>query len=376
MPLPKTLTIIRFGFFLLIALGSAVLAHFIIYTATVAAWPISWPVPRAAIQIVLGILGAASVAILLIVSRYNTKVTRTAYRIIAVWMGLFVYFFFASFFYGIIVGLGNLAGVHDTFAWSGRLLGIAAILAGIYGLIHAHSIKEKRIKLALPSLPAFWKGKRAVFISDIHLGQIRGAEFSRRIADRVNAAQPEIVFIGGDLYDGVKIDEHVVVAPLASMKPPHGVYFVTGNHEEFSDSSNFLKAIRGLGIRVLLNELVDVNGLQIVGVTDHDSVEREKLTQILAALPIDRSRASIFLKHQPSYLDIPEQAGLSIQISGHTHRAQQFPLNVLPYLIYKGYSYGLKRFKNMQVYTSSGVGSWGPPMRVGSDSEIVVIEFV
>ena len=92
-------------------------------------------------------------------------------------------------------------------------------------------------------------------------------------------------------------------------------------------------------------------------------------------LNIDKNQPSILLKHQPLQLDIAEQAGISMQISGHTHKAQVFPLNISTHFIFKGYDYGLKFLHKMLVYTSSGVGTWGPPLRVGSDSEIVVFTF-
>ncbi len=368
---------VRMVFFLSILASFVALAHTIIYMAAETAWPLSLAFPSGFLQIFLATFAFASVAVLFISSRYNNSLTRFLYRMTAVWMGFFVYLFLGAFAYGAILGILEPPGAGLWLAplsWLGQLLGAVALLAGIYGLLHARSLKTKRIPLALPDLPAFWKGKRIVFVSDIHLGQVHGAAFARRMVEAVNAAKPDIVFIGGDLYDGVKVDEKAIIAPLAGLKPPQGIYFVTGNHEEFSDSTHFLTAIRSLGIRVLLNEMADIEGLQVLGVTDHDSIYRNRLAGILADLKIDRSRPSILLKHQPSHLEIPERAGVSMQISGHTHRAQQFPLNILPYLIYKGHSYGLTRYKEMLSYTSSGVGTWGPPMRVGSDSEIVVFE--
>jgi predicted MPP superfamily phosphohydrolase len=118
-----------------------------------------------------------------------------------------------------------------------------------------------------------------------------------------------------------------------------------------------------------------INDLQLIGVDDRDSINAIKFQTILSNLKIDKNKPAILLKHQPSQLNIAENAGISLQISGHTHRAQIFPLNIFTNLIFKGYDYGLRRWNKMIVYTSSGVGTWGPPMRVGSDSEIAVFEF-
>jgi predicted MPP superfamily phosphohydrolase len=121
--------------------------------------------------------------------------------------------------------------------------------------------------------------------------------------------------------------------------------------------------------------MVDITGLQLIGVDDRDSTDPVKFQDIISGLRIDPSKPSILLKHQPSQLDIASKAGITLQISGHTHRAQIFPLNFFGEALFKGYDYGLHLKDNMIVYTSSGVGTWGPPMRVGSDSEVVAFIF-
>ena len=209
----------------------------------------------------------------------------------------------------------------------------------------------------------------------MHLGAIYGADFSSEVTDAVNALHPDIVWIGGDLYDGVKVDDDAIIAPLAGLKAPLGIYFVTGNHEEFGDSGPFITAIKKIGIRVLNNESVGINGLQLVGVDDRDSTDQVKFAAILSGLNIDKSRPSILLKHQPSQLDMAEKAGISLQISGHTHRAQIWPFSLITHWIFHGYDYGLNEWGTMKVLSSSGAGTWGPPMRVGTDAEIVVITF-
>ena len=376
MPIPRSLSYLRTALFVLVFVGVLSVAGWIIYLAACASWPIAYAVPHFALKAALIGLTLATIAVVAASSRYNNSLTRPLYVVASLWMGLFVYLFLGAALYGIVVESAEMVGIVGPLAWLGQAIGIAAGAALDYGLINAWPIRRSRFTVSLPGTPPQWKGRRAVFLSDIHLGQIHTARFARRVATAVNEERPDIVFIGGDLFDGVKVDEHAVIAPFAAVQPLHGVHFITGNHEEFEDSAHFLNAIRSLGIRVLTNELADVDGLQVIGVTDHDSVHKDKLAAILAGLPIDRSRAAILLKHQPSHVAVAEAAGVSLMLSGHTHRAQLFPLNVVPYWIYKGFSYGQKKFKDMHVYTSSGVGSWGPPMRIGSDSEIVVIEFV
>ena len=154
-----------------------------------------------------------------------------------------------------------------------------------------------------------------------------------------------------------------------------GAYFTTGNHEEFSDPSRYLEAVNRSEVRVLHNEKVTIDGLQIVGVHYQETTNAERFRSILERADIRRDQASILLSHAPHALAIPEEAGISMQLSGHTHGGQIFPFTWFTRRIFGRYTYGLKRFGDMLVYTTTGVGTWGPPMRVGTQPEIVLIEF-
>ncbi len=115
--------------------------------------------------------------------------------------------------------------------------------------------------------------------------------------------------------------------------------------------------------------------VQIVGVDYKTTEKRSDFEKVLSSLPIDANLPSILLKHVPSNLDVAEKRGISLGLFGHTHRAQVFPFSIITHFVYKGFDYGLKKLGKMQVYTSSGVGTWGPPIRVGSNSEIVILNF-
>jgi predicted MPP superfamily phosphohydrolase len=212
-------------------------------------------------------------------------------------------------------------------------------------------------------------------VSDTHLGQVRNYGFARQIAAKVKDLRPDVVFIGGDLYDGVAVDLDRTIEPFSKISPPYGTYFITGNHEEFSDNTPYLQAVRRAGIRVLYNEKVDLDGLQIIGVDYRGSRREEDFRSILQSVGIDPHRPSILLKHAPFHLQVTREQGISLQLSGHTHRGQVFLFRWITAKVYRGYDYGLKWFGNVLVYTSSGAGTWGPPMRIDTIPEIVVIEF-
>jgi predicted MPP superfamily phosphohydrolase len=122
--------------------------------------------------------------------------------------------------------------------------------------------------------------------------------------------------------------------------------------------------------------MINLDGLQIIGVDYRDSRREEQFRAILEKMGIDRHKPSILLKHAPLNLEVAREQGVSLQLSGHTHRGQVFLFRFITSRVYQGYDYGLKWFGNLLVYTSSGAGTWGPPMRLDTNPEIVVIKFM
>jgi len=120
---------------------------------------------------------------------------------------------------------------------------------------------------------------------------------------------------------------------------------------------------------------VEVDGLQIIGVPYRHATRGGHLASALHNIQLDRDRASILLTHAPDHPEIAEAAGVSLQLSGHTHLGQFIPWSWMARRIYRQFVYGLSRIGKMQVFTSSGAGTWGPPLRLGSNPEIVVLEF-
>jgi hypothetical protein len=247
--------------------------------------------------------------------------------------------------------------------------------AAIYGLVNAARIRTTRYTVAFQNLPAELKGRTGVLVSDIHLGNVRSVGFSRKVAARIKALNPDVLFICGDMFDGALVDLDACAAPWGAIETPLGSFFVTGNHDEFTDSAKIMEALRRVGIRVLDNEKVMVHGLQVVGVHDSVAQDDQEFRGILARSHIERDRPSVLLNHQPSHLSIPNEFGISLQLSGHTHNGQFWPWSLLVARVFGPYAYGLNRFGELQVITSCGVGTWGPPMRVATRSEIVLIKF-
>jgi uncharacterized protein len=321
------------------------------------------------------LLSVSFVSASLLAHRYWNITVRIYYRIAALWLGFLNFFFLAaclSWLAYVVVRVLSLPVARSEMVTIPFSL---AILVGVYGVLNARWLRVKRISVELPNLPASWRGRTAAVVSDVHLGHVNGAAFSRRIVAKLNGLHPDIVFLPGDLFDGSKADLDGMVAPWKELSSPFGAYFITGNHEEFSDRDKYLRAVTHAGICVLNSEKVIVDGLQIVGVHYSESSYADHFRSVLESVHPDRRRASILLTHVPHGLGIAEDAGISLQISGHTHGGQIFPFTWLTHRMFGEYTYGLARFAELSVYTSCGAGTWGPPLRVGTRPEIVLIKF-
>jgi predicted MPP superfamily phosphohydrolase len=323
----------------------------------------------------LAVLSVSFVAASLLAFRYANGVVSAMYRVAAVWMGLFSFLLLAAASSWILLGIARLGGVDLNFHRTVELLFGIATLAGVYGVFNASWTRITRTTVRLANLPETWRGRRAALISDVHLGPVRNGNFLRRMVAKILKEEPDAIFIAGDLYDGTAIDAHRAAAPLSKLVAPQGVYFVAGNHEEFGDDSKYLQAVTAAGVRVLSNEKVELDGLQVVGVPYRNATRKGPLASALHAIRLDRGRASILLTHAPDHPEIAEAAGISLQLSGHTHLGQFLPWSWMARRTYRQFVYGLSQIGKMQVFTSSGAGTWGPPLRLGSNPEIVMLEF-
>jgi predicted MPP superfamily phosphohydrolase len=351
------------------------LAHWFVYRTWTVFRADSNPSRITTLQVALVVLSVSFVAASLFAYRYSNLFVRLFYRIAATWLGFFNFFFLAACLCWMIYLGGGMLGLHLGRPIIADTMFGLAVLASVYGLVNARWVRVKKITVKLPNLPISWRGRVAALVSDVHLGHVNGSRFMQRIVAMLRRLQPDIVFVTGDLYDGTKVDPDKFASPWKELSARFGAYFVTGNHEEFSDPTKYLDGVNRSGIGVLNNEKVIVDGLQIVGVHHSDSANPSRFRAILKHADVDRNRASVLLSHAPHELAIAEKAGISLQLSGHTHGGQIFPFTWFTERLFGKYSYGLERFGELMVYTSSGAGTWGPPMRVGTRPEIVLIQF-
>lgn len=213
---------------------------------------------------------------------------------------------------------------------------------------------------------------RVVAVSDIHLGYATGKTMLQDYVRLIAAAEPDLILIGGDLIDNsvVPLYKEKMMEELAALKAPLGVYMVPGNHEYISGIEASADFIRQTPVTLLRDTVVTLpNGIQLVGRDDRHNRNRRPLKELTA--DVDPSRPVILLDHQPFHLAETQAAGIDLQFSGHTHRGQVWPLSLLVDRMFE-HAYGYKQMGGSHVYVSSGLSLWGPPFRIGTDSELVV----
>jgi hypothetical protein len=350
-------------------------AHFFIYYTWIAFWPALTPRAVILLGAALLLLAFSFVPAALLGFFYSNRLVRLLYGFASVWMGFLNYFFFAACLSWLASYVLAMLGMQAHRPLLAAVFLSLALVVSLYGLVNARILRIRRITIQLPGLPGAWRGRTALVLSDLHIGHINGRRFSRRIVELAMRLNPDIIFFPGDLFDNINSNSAALVEPFSRLAPPLGSYFSSGNHDEYGNAAQCAVILSRVGIRALSNEMVTIDGLQIAGVSYSDSGSPIRLPAILESLHLDSGRASILLNHAPSRLPIVEQAGISLQISGHTHSGQLFPFTFFTRRAFGNFTYGLHRFGKLQVYTSSGTGSWGPPMRVGTHPEVVLFTF-
>ncbi len=257
---------------------------------------------------------------------------------------------------------------------------------GLVGATAAYGYREatrlarvKRVDLPLPDLHPDLEDLRIVQITDVHVGASVQRDALQAIVDKVQSLSPDLIAVTGDLVDGSVAELQAHTAPLAGLAAPLGVWFVTGNHEYYSGAPAWIAEVERLGIPTLMNEhrVLAWKGARIClgGVTDRkagDLLPEHESDVDGAFLDAPDADLRLLLAHQPQAVYQASQRGVDLQLSGHTHGGQYFPFNLLVHL-FQPFVAGLHRVEQTWLYVSRGTGFWGPPNRVGSESEITEV---
>jgi predicted MPP superfamily phosphohydrolase len=249
-----------------------------------------------------------------------------------------------------------------------------AISYSIYGLGNAFNPQVKQMEITITNLPPEWRGKTIVQLSDVHLGLVHRAAFMEKIVKTTNAIHPDLIVITGDLFNGLDGDLGSFLTPINRLDAPHGIFFVTGNHELFLGLGKVFSLLSKTRIRILDDQSVNMDGLQLVGLGYSSFAGETDIQTIIQSMSnFKKGLPSILLYHTPTNIGQAKRSGINLQLSGHTHKGQFFLVELFEWLIYRRYYYGLHQEGDFSIYTTSGLGTVGPPMRLNSHSEIVAI---
>ena len=256
------------------------------------------------------------------------------------------------------------------------LVAAVALGATAYGAVEAAHPAVTRFEVSSPQLPAAFDGTRVALVTDLHAGAVRSATFTQQVVDLVNAEQPDLVVVAGDLVDGPAERYAAEIAPLSGVDAPLGVFATTGNHEIFTDTANWVRAFEDVGLDVLRNESVllqrDGASMVLAGVDDATGEDTFAPDYDAALNGVDPGRFSLLSAHQPVQAFEVEGRGVDLQLSGHTHGGQMWPINYLVPL-QQPMLEGMATIAGTPVVTSRGVGAWGPAVRVAAPPEVPII---
>ena len=292
--------------------------------------------------------------------RFTNGATRVYYIFASVWLGALFLFLFTLIPYDIV----RLTLPVDT-TYAGPVVITIVGAAVAYGVINARLLRIREVEV--PSRKV--EGElRVVHLTDLHIGSVYGTKHLGRIVAKVNELRPDLVLITGDLADGPHTYHEGSFAPLDDIEAP--VYFTTGNHEHFAGLEEVLALYRGTKMVILDDEVARTNGVQVVGVSEN--FERDAIARVLDSANLDPSKYTILMYHRPVSLDAAKERGVDLMLAGHTHSGQFFPFQLLVRAIWKKVR-GLYNLGGMYLYAGSGTGTWGPPMRLGTNSEIALL---
>lgn len=301
------------------------------------------------------------------------------------WLAAFIYFFLTLLSIDLLRLINVIVPFFPSFLTgdveqTNRVIALSVvggiILALVAGHLNARNPRIKVLDLTIPKNSHPLKSLNIAVASDIHLGTIVCKWRLEHIVEKINALNPDLVLLPGDVLDedlGPVIRQNLGET-LRSIKSKHGVIAITGNHEYIGGVEQACQYLTDHGVQVLRDGAVKLlDSLYIVGredrsISQFSGKKRKPLSELMQG--VDKSLPIILMDHQPFHLEEAEQHGVDLQLSGHTHHGQLWPFNFITKKVYE-LSWGYKQRGRTHIYVSSGVGTWGPPIRTGNRPEIV-----
>ena len=317
-------------------------------------------------------------------SKHSSVITDIFNIVGGFWLAFMLYGFLFFLLSDIILLILRIPGIihgDNIFLfrkWSFINIASASTLLIVGGFINAIIPVTKEYNITINKPAGNVKTLRIAAVSDIHLGSIIRKRSLKKMSSIINDLKPDLVLLLGDIVDGEigPVLRGDLLQYFTCPKCIDGLYAITGNHEFIGGAARTIPYIESKGIRILKDEMVILDGgIQLIGRIDRDSFrfygkDRMPLGELMKQA--DTTRPVILLDHQPFHLDESAKYGVDLELSGHTHNGQMWPLNYVTAMIYE-LSYGYLKKGNTYFIVSSGYGLWGPRVRSGSRSEVLVI---
>jgi predicted MPP superfamily phosphohydrolase len=317
-------------------------------------------------------------------SKHSSVITDILNIVGGFWLAFMLYGFIFFLLSDIILLILRIPGIirgDNIFLyrkWSFIIIASASSLLIIGGFINAIIPVAREYNITINKPAGSVKTLRIAAVSDIHLGSIIRKRSLKKLSGMIKDMKPDLVLLLGDIVDGEigPVLRGDLLQYFTWPKCTDGLYAITGNHEFIGGANRTIPYIESKGIRVLKDEMVTLEGgIQLIGRIDRDSYRfyrRERLPLGELMKQTDTAKPVILLDHQPFNLDETAKYGIDLQLSGHTHNGQMWPLNYVTRMIYE-LSYGYLKKRNTNFIVSSGYGLWGPRVRSGSRSEVLLI---
>ncbi len=306
-------------------------------------------------------------------SAYNYNILNSwVHTLGSIWIGTLLYVFLTAIFLSLCyLFLQPLTLDQLQYIGTSCLIMIFATIS--YALYNASHPVVVHMKVTSSTLAPLWAGKKIILFSDTHLGLIRKKAFAQKVVDLVNAQNPDLVLMAGDMIDGPIIPYEDFSRPFSTIHSTFGTYYTPGNHEWYNvEPEKFINTMKHF-TTALIDQKIEVNGTQIIGI--NYAQESESATQArLKQTGYTPTKPSIVIMHDPKNNDILTATGVSLVVSGHTHCGQFWPFSILVKRLYKDKTYGVRQLGDQATLTTCGVGTAQAPFRLGNKPEIVVIE--
>ncbi len=314
---------------------------------------------------------------------FYSKPVEVVHWIGSFWSGMALYFFLIVLLIDLLRLVGRFVKVNSVrfrFLSGMKGLGIAVLVVTvlvIYGSINAKTIRVTEVPLAIEKKAGSLSSLHLVAVADLHLEGLVTPRRLRHVVREINSLKPDIVLLLGDTVSntGGSFERKGLGEILSRIRSRYGVYAVTGNHEFFGDTDATVERLSRYGIRFLRDEVVLVRGIYLIGREDRhfnrfSAEKRKTLEELLSG--VSAEAPVILMDHQPFRLSEAAERGVDLQVSGHTHAGQIFPINLIVKLVYE-LSWGYMKKGDTHFYVTSGAGTVGPPLRIGTIPEIVSI---